>query len=406
MPFAYAYKDRPQTLSTTLRSSIFYPDGLETFMKTKYLVGAIAAIAVGTAAAQEVLVVKIGHVAPLSGSQAHYGKDNENGARMAIDELNAKGVMIGAKKARFELLAEDDGADPKQGTAVANKLCDAKVNGVVGHLNSGTTIPGSKIYNQCELPNITPAATNPKITQVGQKYTFRLIANDNTLSAGLAKYSMQTLGLKKIALIDDRSAYGQGIAEIYKKTATELGGMVVSEQFTTDKAVDFMSILTAVKAKKPDLILLGMMDSQAGPLLRQMDQLGMSGSKVMGGDGICTDKLSELSGGAKAVGSVVCAEGGVSLSKTPAGVAWRARYEAKYPNQFAIYSPYVYDAVMVMAEAMVKAGSAEPKAYLPFLVKTDYQGVTAKVIFEPNGDLKDPAFTLYKYEAGKKVAIN
>ena len=111
--------------------------------------------------AQAQAVVRIGHVGPVSGPQAHYGRDNENGARMAVAELNAQGLSIGGKKVKFELVAEDDAADPKQGTAAAQKLCDAKVNGVVGHLNSGTTIPASKVYNQCGLPMISPSATNP-----------------------------------------------------------------------------------------------------------------------------------------------------------------------------------------------------------------------------------------------------
>ncbi|HEY2926840.1 MAG TPA: branched-chain amino acid ABC transporter substrate-binding protein, partial [Albitalea sp.] len=215
------------------------------------------------------MVVRIGHVGPISGAQAHYGKDNENGARMAVEELNAKGMTIGGKKAKFELVAEDDAADPKQGTAAAQKLCDAKVNGVVGHLNSGTTIPASKVYNDCGIPHVTPSATNPKLTQNGYKTTFRLLANDNALGAGLALYAFDALKLKKVAIIDDRSAYGQGVAEVFKKTAMAKGIQIVDEQYTTDKATDFMAILTAIKAKAPDGIFFGGMDPQAGPMLRQ-----------------------------------------------------------------------------------------------------------------------------------------
>src|SRR5574343_1541675 len=244
-------------------------------------------------------VVRIGHVGPVSGPQAHYGRDNENGARMAVDELNAQGVSIGGKKVRFELVAEDDAEDPKQGTAAAQKLCDAKVNGVVGHLNSGTTIPASTVYNQCGIPHITPSATNPKLTQQGFKTTFRLLANDNALGAGLALHAANNLKLKKVAIIDDRTAYGQGVAEVFKKTAQAKGIQIVDEQYTTDKATDFMAILTAIKSKAPDAIFYGGMDPQAGPMLRQMDQLGMSNVKMFGGDGICTAKLAELAGGAK-----------------------------------------------------------------------------------------------------------
>jgi branched-chain amino acid transport system substrate-binding protein len=366
---------------------------------------AVVALGAGGASAQE-MVVRIGHVAPVSGPQAHYGKDNENGARMAVEELNAKGVMIGGKKVKLELLAEDDAADPKQGTAAAQKLCDAKVNGVVGHLNSGTTIPASRIYNDCGLPMITPSATNPKLTQQGFKTTFRLLANDNALGAGLALHAANTLKLQRIAIIDDRSAYGQGVADVFKKTVSAKGIKIVDEQYTTDKATDFMAILTAIKSKNPDGVFYGGMDPQAGPMLRQMEQLGMSNVKFFGGDGICTAKLAELSGGAKTLGNVVCAEGGASLDKMPGGVAWRKRYDAKFPNQFQVYAPYVYDATMVLVDAMVRANSADPKVYLPFLAKADYMGITTKVTFEPDGELKNPAMTLYSYKDGKKVPLN
>ena len=366
---------------------------------------AAAAVFASNAAAQD-MVVKIGHVGPVSGAQAHYGKDNENGARMAIEDLNAKGVTIGGKKVKLELVAEDDAADPKQGTAAAQKLCDAKVNGVVGHLNSGTTIPASSVYNACGIPHITPSATNPKLTQQGYKTTFRMLANDNALGAGLALHAANNLKLKRVAIIDDRTAYGQGVAEVFKKTALARGMVVVDEQFTNDKATDFMAILTAIKSKTPDAVFYGGMDPQAGPMLRQMDQLGMSNLKFFGGDGICTAKLAELSGGAKSLGGVVCAEGGASLEKMPGGTAWKARYDAKYPNQFQVYSPYTYDATHVLVDAMVRAGSADPKVYMAKLYDANYQGVTTKVGFEADGELKNPAMTLYVYKDGKKAALN
>ena len=371
----------------------------------KLLVAAAATVLAGTASAQD-MVVKIGHVGPVSGAQAHYGKDNENGARMAVEDLNAKGVTIGGKKVKLELVAEDDAADPKQGTAAAQKLCDAKVSGVVGHLNSGTTIPASTVYNNCGIPHISPSATNPKLTQQGYKTTFRLLANDNALGAGLALHAANNLKLKKIAIIDDRTAYGQGVADVFKKTAAQKGIQIVDEQFTTDKATDFMAILTAIKSKAPDGIFYGGMDPQAGPMLRQMEQLGLANVKFFGGDGICTAKLAELSGGAKTLGNVVCAEGGASLEKMPGGKTWKERYDKKYPGQFQVYSPYTYDAVHVIVDAMVRAKSADPKVYTPFIGQTNMQGVTTKIAFEADGELKNPAMTLYSYKDGKKVPLN
>jgi branched-chain amino acid transport system substrate-binding protein len=374
-------------------------------MKLKLTVAAAIAAVAGIALADE-MVVKIGHVAPMSGSQAHYGKDNENGVRMAIEDLNAEKNVIGGKTIKFEIAAEDDAADPKQGTAVAQKLCDAKVAGVVGHLNSGTTIPAAKIYNECGIPHITGAATNPNLTKPGYKTTFRIIANDLALGAGLAFYAADTLKLKTVAVIDDRTAYGQGVAEVFAKVAKEKGMNVVDQQYTTDKATDFMAILTAIKAKKPDAIFYGGMDAQAGAMLRQMDQLGLSNVKMFGGDGICTTELIKIASGAKSLDGVVCAEGGSSIAKMPGGTAWKARYDKKYPGQFQIYSPYTYDATFVLVDAMKRAKSVDPKVYTPFIGSTNFKGVTANIAFEPNGEIKNPSMTLSTYKDGKKAAVN
>jgi branched-chain amino acid transport system substrate-binding protein len=374
-------------------------------MKLKLTVAATLATIAALAAAQDA-VVKIGHVAPVSGPQASYGKDNENGARMAVEELNTQGVTIGGKKVKFELLAEDDAADPKQGTAAAQKLCDSKVAGVVGHLNSGTTIPAAKIYNDCGVPMITPSATNPNLTKPGYKTTFRLLANDNALGAALALHAADSLKLKTVAIIDDRTAYGQGVAEVFKKTAESKGMKVVDQQFTTDKAVDFMAILTAIKGKNPDAIFYGGMDPQAGPMLRQMEQLGLSKQKYFGGDGICTQDLIKQAGGAKTLENVICAEGGASLAKMPGGEAWKKKYDQKFPGQFQVYSPYTYDATFVLVDAMKRANSWDPKVYMPFIGKTNYKGVTTTVQFEPNGELKNPAVSLYTYKDSKKINLN
>ena len=373
-------------------------------IKNKFipLAGAFAFALTGLAHAQE-QIVKIGHVAPISGNQAHLGKDNENGAKMAIEELNAKGVTIGGKKVKFELLAEDDGADPKQGTAAAQKLVDAKVNGVIGHLNSGTTIPASKIYHDAGIPQISPSATNPTYTKQGYKTAFRVVANDGQLGGTLGRYAVNTLKAQRIAVIDDRSAYGQGVAEEFVKGAKKSGGaQIVAQEFTNPNATDFNAILTKIKSKKPDVVFFGGMDAVAGPMLRQMKQLGLN-AKFMGGDGMCTEALNTLSGGAMADGQVICAEaGGVEESQKKVMDDFRANYKKKFGVEVQIYAPYVYDAVMTMADAMVKASSAEPAKYLPVLAKTNRKGVTGNIVFDEKGDIKDATLTLYTYKAGKR----
>ena len=369
------------------------------------LAGAIAFAFAGIAAAQE-QVVKIGHVAPISGAIAHLGKDNENGARMAIDELNAKGVTIGGKKVRFELLAEDDAADPKQGPAAAQKLVDAKVNGVIGHLNSGTTIPASKIYHDAGIPQISPSATNPKYTLQGFKTAFRVVANDGQLGGTLGRYAVQTSKAKNIAVIDDRTAYGQGVAEEFIKGAKKSGTVnIVAQEYTTDKATDFNAILTKIKGKNPDVVFFGGMDAVAGPMLRQMKQLGIN-AKFMGGDGICTEALATLSGDGMSDGQVVCAEaGGVEEAQKKGMEDFKAAYAKKFPTPIQIYAPYVYDAVMTMVDAMVKAGSAEPAKYLPVLAKIQHKGVTGNIVFDDKGDIKDGTLTLYTYKGGKRALV-
>jgi len=375
-------------------------------IKLKAIVAASAAIAAGTVLAQD-MVVKIGHVGPTSGAIAHLGKDNENGARMAIDELNAKGVMIGGKKAKFELLAEDDAADPKQGTAAAQKLVDEKVNGVIGHLNSGTTIPASKIYFDAGIPQISPSATNPKYTRQGYKTAFRMVADDSQLGGTLGRYAVTTMKAKSVAIIDDRTAYGQGVAEEFEKGVKAAGGQTVGRQFTTDKATDFTAILTAIKAAKPDVVFFGGMDAVAGPMLRQMKQLGIK-AKFMGGDGICSGKLPELAAGTMADGQVVCAEaGGVEGDQKVGLEKFKTDFKAKFGADVEIYAPYVYDAVNVMVAAMEKAGSADPAKYLPVLAKTSgYKGVTGNVSFDEKGDIKNGALTLYTYNGGKREMLS
>jgi branched-chain amino acid transport system substrate-binding protein len=372
--------------------------------KLNLIVGAAALTLAGTALAQD--VVKIGHVGPTSGGIAHLGKDNELGARMAVDELNAKGVTIGGKKVKFELLAEDDAADPKQGTAAAQKLVDSKVHGVVGHLNSGTTIPASKIYHDAGIPQVSPSATNPRYTRQGFKTAFRMVADDVHLGGTLGKYAVTQLKGKSIAVIDDRTAYGQGVADEFEKGVKAAGGKVVAREFTNDKATDFTAILTSIKGKKPDVVFYGGMDAVAGPMLRQMKSLGIE-SKFMGGDGICTGELPKLAAGTMGDGQVVCAEaGGVEGAEKKGMEDFRAAFKKKFNTDVQIYAPYVYDSVMVMVNAMVKAGSSDPAKYLPVLAKTEgYKGVTGTVSFDNKGDLKNGALTLYTYKGGKREQL-
>jgi branched-chain amino acid transport system substrate-binding protein len=373
-------------------------------MRRTAIVLPLALAAVSAVHAQS--TVRIGTVSPLSGSGAHQGKDIENGARLAIDDLNAKGIAIGGKKVTWVLQPEDDGADPKMGTAAAQKLVDAGAVAVVGHLNSGTTVPASKIYNSAGIPQISPAATTPIYTHQGYKTAFRVVANDNLVGRTLATYSIKTLHATKIAVIDDRTAFGQGLADEFVKGVKAAGGaQVVSRQFTTDKATDFNAILTQIRGHKPDVVFYGGMDAVAGPLLKQMKALGI-GAKLVSGDGICSEKLPLLAGDALADDKVICVvAGGVTGPEEAAAKAFSERYRQRYKMTLQTYAPYAYDAVMVFADAMQKAGSSDPAKFLPALAAVKHQGVTGAIAFDANGDLRNAAMTLYTYRQGKKVKL-
>jgi branched-chain amino acid transport system substrate-binding protein len=350
--------------------------------------------------------VKIGQVSPISGPSAHLGKDNENAARMAVDELNAKGFTINGQKVTVQLVSEDDGADPKQGTAVAQKLVDAKVNGVVGHLNSGTTVPASKIYESAGIPEISPAATTPLYTHQGFKTAFRIVANDDLVGHVLAAYAANTLKAKKIAVIDDRTAFGQGLADEFVKEVKRAGAaQIVSRQFTNDKATDFNAILTQIRARNPDLVFYGGMDAVAGPMLKQMKALGIKATLVSG-DGICSEKLPILAGDALGNDKVFCVvAGGVSGAEETGYNAFAERYRKRFDMPLQTYAPYAYDAVLVFAQAMQQAQSSDPARFLPALANIHYRGITGAIAFDPKGDLRNAALTLYTYRDGKKIKL-
>lgn len=366
----------------------------------------VLALAVsGAAQAQD--VITIGHVAATSGAIAHLGKDNENGARMAVDEVNAKGLVIGGKRYKLVMQAEDDAADPKQATTVAQKLVDAKVQGVIGHETSGTSIPAARIYFEAGIPQISPSASNPKYTHQGYKTTFRNIANDEQLGAALARYAVNAGKAKRIAVIDDRTAYGKGLTDEFIKNVKRSGqaSAIVAQQYTTDKATDFGAILTAVKAAKPDLIFFGGMDAVAGPMLRQMKQLGIK-ANFMGGDGMCSDTVPKLAGDAMADGQVICAEaGGVEPQQQKGMDDFRVAYKRRFGIEVMTYAPYAYDAMLTLVDAMRQAGSPDPALYLPKLAKIRHKGVTGTTAFDANGDIKDGLLTIYTFRGGQRQRV-
>lgn len=349
------------------------------------------------------LVIRFGHAAPLTGPQSHLGKDNENGARLAVEDANAAKITLDGRPVTFELLSEDDQSDPRQGNLVAQKFVDAKVNAVIGHLNSGTTIPASRLYADAGIPQISPSATNPTYTHQGFKTAFRVMTNDEQQGKVLGRFAVANLQAKTIAVIDDKTAYGEGLATEFKKAAIAAGATAVADEHTDDKSVDFKAILTTIKGKQPDLIFFGGMDPQAAPMARQIKQLGIP-AKFLVGDGGCNADF--LKNAADAAEGVYCSLPGVPLKKMAGGEQFSTRFQARFNTSIQSYAPYAYDAVMVVVDAIKRAHSGDPAKILAELPKTDHQGVTAHIRFDGNGDLKDGVVTLYVAKNGAWMPLD
>jgi branched-chain amino acid transport system substrate-binding protein len=343
--------------------------------------------------------VKIGFASPLTGPQAHYGKDNQNGAQLAIEDLNARGIRIGGKPVVFELVAEDDQADPKTGTVVAQKLVDAGIRAMVGHFNSGVTIPASRIYAEAGIPQLS-VSTNVMYTRQKLRTTFRMMADDDKQGAALGRYATQTLGLKRFAVIDDRTAYGQGLAEAFTNAVRLAKAQVVKREFTSDKAVDFRNILTSIRTAQPDAIFFGGYDAQAGPMARQMKELGMT-MPLLGGETMNTAKFLELAG--PAAEGHIASTPGAALESRPQGREFAQRYRSRFQQEIGLYAPYFYDSVMVIAAAMQRAGSTAPAKVLPALRNIRHAGVTAQIAFDNAGDLQQGLLSVFKVQHGKWV---
>ena len=349
-------------------------------------------------------VVRIGVSGPLSGANAFAGKDNENGVRMAIEELNAKKALsVGGEQVRFELISEDDQGDPKAGVVVAQKLVDNGVHFVLGPYNSGVAIPASRIYNDAGIIMST-VGTNPKVTQSGYKNVFRIVASDNQLGSSMAEYAAKQLKVKTIAVVDDRTAFGQGVAREFVKQAKKSGLKVAGHEFTTDKATDFAAILTSLKSKKVDAIFFGGYAPQAGPMARQMRALGMQDVKLLGGDTLCSPEMAKLGG--DAVGeNVLCAQGGAILDKQAAGPAFQKRYKERFKQAPDVYAASFYDQTMFIAQAMKAANSIDPSVVGTAMHASSYKGVVGSYAYDAAGNMKQSAVTVYTFKNGAPAAL-
>ncbi len=342
------------------------------------------------------LRVQIGHVGPLTGGIAHLGKDNESGVRLAIEQANAAKIKIDGKDANFVLVAEDDRADPRVGVMVAQKLVDAKVAGVVGHLNSGVSIPASTIYNSAGIPVISGSSTNPKLTEQGFKVQFRVVGRDDQQGPAIAGYLAAEKKPKLVAVIDDATAFGEGIANEVEKTLKAANIKVLPREKGTDRTTDWRGVLTKLKGRNADAVFYGGMDATAGPLLKQARELGIK-AVFSFGDGACTDKMAELAGAAAE--GLLCSKAGIPMAATDK--KFLDAYRKRFNVDPILYAPFTYDATNLLIEAMKKANSADPAKYLPELAKSSYAGATGKIEFDDKGDRKNAEMTILTMKGGK-----
>ena len=352
----------------------------------------------------DTVTVRIGSAEPMSGPLAAVGQDNTNAVRMAIDELNDRALRIGGKRVVWVLDAQDDQGDPKQATMVAQKFVDQKVNAVVGHATSGSTSPAAAIYARAAIPQITPASTDTAIARRGHATFFRMLADDEALGSGLAQYAARQLQLGTVVVIDDRTAYGQGLADAFARAAQASGIRVLAREYTNNQAVDFTAVLTRAHALRPDAVFYGGTYAQGGPMLRQMRRLGMK-ARYIGGDASCMPAMADIAG--DAVDGALCAESGLPLHDMPQGREWARRYHERFGDTtIQAFSPYAYDATMVLAAAMLKADSTDPRKYLAYVRHIGHDGVTKKNIrFTPQGNLVEPMVSVEVFEGRQRKVI-
>lgn len=355
----------------------------------------MASMSFGTAFAQDVTVVKLGFAAPLTGPQAHYGEDMRNGLLLAIEEANEQGIEVDGKTARFELVSRDDQADPRTAVQVAQQIVDEGVDGILGHFNSGTTIPASRVYHDAGLPQIA-MATSPEYTDQGYETTFRMMTSDTQQGAAAGEFIVKDLEAKKIALIDDRTAYGQGLTDQVARAVEANGGEIVSREYTTDKANDFTAILTNIKAREPDAIFFGGLDAQSGPMRRQMVTLGIT-APLVSGEMTRSDTFLKLAG--DAANGTYASLAGVPLQQMAAGERFEQAYQERFNTSPGVYAPYAYDGAWNMIIAMKEAGSAKPENYLPKLREISRSGATSEhIAYDEKGDLNEISVTIYEVQ--------
>lgn len=357
----------------------------------------------------ETKIVKIGSGAPKSGGIAELGQDNELGAQLAIDDINAAGLLVGGQKIRLQLVGKNDAGYAKTGVKVAQQIVQSGAVAVVGHLNSGVSMPANQIYAAAGMAQVSPSSTNPEYTlsyanstPKGNHSAYRVVPNDIQQGRVLAKWLI-THNAKRVALLDDSTQYGHNLAEYINTDLKQNNISVVINESLTDKTTDFEYILTEIRNAQVDYIFWGGMDDTGAALAKQIKALDLK-AQLLSGDGLCYFKFMELA--AKAAEGTVCAHGDGPLSALPRGEWFGKHFKQKTGRSVQIYAPYAYDAVYAIVEAMKIAQSTEREAIAAAMPRVDFEGVTGRIRFDKHGDIQNGAVTMSQVVDGKLKVID
>ena len=338
-------------------------------------------------------VIKIGIAGPMTGAQAKMGTDFRNGVTIAVEEWNSKGGILGKK---IEMVIGDDQADPKQAVAVANKLINDGAVGIIGHFNSSCSIPASDVYNRSGIPMISPGSTNPQITERGYRGVFRVCGRDDQQGKVAADFVKTKLKIKKVAIIHDKTTYGQGLADEFKKN---LGGDVEVVYYggITQGDKDFKTVLTSIKDKKPEMIYFGGIYPETGLLVKQAREINVA-VPFMSGDGSIDPKFVEIAGDKAAEGTYLTFS--PDPKNIPAAKGFIEKYNAKF-GELGPYSVYAYDAINILLTAIKEAGITDGKAIIEKLHSMEFSGALGKIKFTDKGDVTGSPYVIWITKNGK-----
>ncbi|MHB8882617.1 MAG: branched-chain amino acid ABC transporter substrate-binding protein [Thermodesulfovibrionales bacterium] len=340
-------------------------------------------------------VIKIGVVGPMTGDQSRFGTDFKNGVTLATEQWNEKGGLLGKK---IELVIGDDQHDPKQAVSVANKLINDGAAGIIGHFNSSCSIPASEVYNRASVPMISPASTNPELTQKGYKGTFRVCGRDDQQGGVAAAFVLSKLKLKKVAVIHDKTTYGQGLADEFKKAlagkidVVYYGGIVQGDK-------DFKGVLTSIREKYPELIFFGGIYPEMGLLVRQAKELGLK-APFMSGDGSYAEEFVKIAGDQAAEGTYLTFT--PDPNNIPDAKDFITKYNAKFGKE-GPYSIYAFDAANILFTAIRDANTTDGKTVIGKLHSTEFNGAMGKIKLNENGDVTAPPYVVWVTQNGKFV---